>query len=220
MKNSQSEENYLKALFTLMNTDKEVSVSDLSTVLSVSMPSANGMVKRLDAKGYLVYQKYKPLRMTEKGELAAALVLRKHRLTEMFLVEKMDFGWEEVHDIAEQMEHIKSPDFFDRMDELLDFPTIDPHGSPIPDKSGGIYECDFKSLDEFEPKNVLVLRALADSSADLLSFLNKKGLKLGVVICIEDYEEFDETYTISYDNSTTIVSKKIAECLLVDKPDL
>jgi DtxR family Mn-dependent transcriptional regulator len=135
---SQTEENYLKALFSLADEKGEISVSELSRILEVSMPTANSMVKNLHEQGLVHYEKYKPLSLTLKGKKEAALIIRKHRLTEMYLVEKMGFGWEKVHEIAEQIEHIKSTAFFDRMDELLGHPTIDPHGSPIPDKHGRV----------------------------------------------------------------------------------
>jgi len=136
---SQTEENYLKASYFLANSDNEINLSELSKSLKVSKPTVNSMVKKLCEKGFLNYQKYKPLVLTAYGRKNAALIIRKHRLTEMYLVEKMNFGWEEVHDIAEQLEHLKSPEFFDRMDELLNFPTHDPHGSPIPNKKWGYY---------------------------------------------------------------------------------
>src|SRR5882672_396420 len=117
--NSQTEENYLKALFNLANEKGETSVNELSRLLGIKMPTVTSMMKKLAEKKLVHYESYKPLRLTEKGKKEAALVIRKHRLTEMFLVEKMGFGWEEVHDIAEQVEHIRSAAFFDKMDELL-----------------------------------------------------------------------------------------------------
>ncbi|MDR3653554.1 MAG: metal-dependent transcriptional regulator [Paludibacter sp.] len=135
---STAEENYLKALYSLSNLKEEVNVSALSNLLKVSLPTVNSMVKNLKNQGLVNYEKYKPLSLTEKGKKQAALVTRKHRLTEMFLVNKMGFGLDVVHEIAEQVEHINSSVFFERMDELLDFPKIDPHGSPIPDKNGFI----------------------------------------------------------------------------------
>ena len=133
---SQTEENYLKSLFTLSDKKGEVSISELSSLLSVSLPTVNSMVKNLKKQGLVNYEKYKPISLTEKGLNEAAFVIRKHRLTEMYLVNKMGFGWEEVHEIAEQLEHIHSIIFFNRMDELLGYPKFDPHGSPIPDKNG------------------------------------------------------------------------------------
>lgn len=131
-----AEENYLKGLFHLSDEAGEVGVNELSRHLGIKMPTVNSMVKKLAEKGLVHYETYKPLRLTPTGRKEAALIIRKHRLTEMFLVEKMGFGEEHIHAIAEQVEHIQSPEFFEKMDELLGFPTADPHGSPIPDKHG------------------------------------------------------------------------------------
>src|ERR1043165_5895690 len=135
---SLAEENYLKGLFHLANESGEVGVNDLSRHLGIKMPTVNSMVKKLSEKGLVHYESYRPLRLTDKGRTEAALIIRKHRLTEMFLVERMGFGWESVHEIAEQIEHIQAPEFFEKMDELLGCPKADPHGSPIPDKAGRI----------------------------------------------------------------------------------
>src|SRR6478672_4911717 len=121
---SYTEENYLKALFNLANEKGEVGPNELSKQLAIKMPTVNSMMKKLADKKLVYYESYKPLRLTEKGKKEAGLIIRKHRLTEMFLVQKMGFGWENVHEIAEQVEHIHSPDFFQKMDELLGFPKI------------------------------------------------------------------------------------------------
>ena len=145
--NSLVEENYIKALFHLSeNGQGEVNVKDLSKHLSIKMPTVNSMMKKLSEKELVIYETYKPLRLTDKGILKASLIVRKHRLTEMFLVDKMGFGWEQVHEVAEQIEHIQSPLFFDKMDELLNFPKIDPHGSPIPDKEGNFEQINYKKM--------------------------------------------------------------------------
>jgi DtxR family Mn-dependent transcriptional regulator len=213
---SQTVENYLKTLIILGKGKEAVSVSELSKFLQVSKPSANSMVKRLDAEGLIKYRKYKPLVLTEKGKRHAALILRKHRLTEMFLVEKMGFGWEEVHEIAEQIEHIKSPAFFDRMDELLGYPQVDPHGSPIPDRKGNIVYRHYPRLSE-QPVNAKVrIVALANSSDSFLDYLNKKGIALGVEVIVHAHESFDGSMTISYDNHTNqVFSKMVCDSLLV-----
>ena len=117
--NSLVEENYLKALFNLSIENGQVNVNDLSQRLEIKMPTVTSMMKKLAGKGLVHYESYKPLRLTEQGKIEAALIIRKHRLTEMFLVEKMGFGWEQVHDIAEQIEHIHSDLFFAKIDELL-----------------------------------------------------------------------------------------------------
>ena len=136
MANSLTKENYLKALFALSNEADEVTVNELSKRLGIKMPTVTSMMKKLAEKKLVNYESYKPLRLTEKGKREAGIIIRKHRLTEMFLAEIMGFGWEEVHEIAEQVEHIQSPDFFEKMDKMLGYPKIDPHGSPIPDKTG------------------------------------------------------------------------------------
>ena len=145
---SRTVENYLKAMYSLANEEGEINLSDLSARLDVSKPTVNSMVKSLQQNGWVKYEKYKPIKMTKKGRKTAALVIRKHRLTEMFLVKEMGFGWDEVHDIAEEIEHIKAPQFFDRMDHLMDFPKVDPHGSPIPDKDGNVIQYNYKKLSE------------------------------------------------------------------------
>src|SRR5690606_4324738 len=135
---SAIEENYLKALFNLANENGEAGVNELSKSLDLKMPTVNSMMKKLADKKLVKYESYKPIKLTEKGRKEAAMIIRKHRLTEMFLVDKMGFTWDQVHYIAEQVEHVKSPAFFDKMDELLGNPLVDPHGSPIPDKNGKI----------------------------------------------------------------------------------
>ncbi len=214
---SHTEENYLKSLFLLANATGEISLSDLSKSLDISVPTANSMVNKLHEKGLLKYVKYKPLTLTAKGRKEAALVIRKHRLTEMFLVEIMGFGWEQVHDIAEQIEHIDSTVFFDRMDELLSFPTIDPHGSPIPDKKGKIAQKSYDKLSHCTPGQVVKLVALTKSSEDFLKFLNDKNIALGVELTIVGVESYDKSMTISYGNrAQTQLSQMVCEILLVD----
>src|SRR5689334_5455479 len=146
--NSLTEENYLKALFNMADEKGEVSVNDLSKYLRIKMPTVNSMIKKLSEKKLVHYESYKPLRLTDKGRKEAGLIIRKHRLTEMFLVEKMHLGWEHVHDIAEQIEHIQSALFFDKMDELLGYPKVDPHGSPIPDKNGKLVWIEYHKLSD------------------------------------------------------------------------
>ena len=162
--------------------------------------------------------KYKPVKLTKLGAKEAALIVRKHRLTEMFLVEKMNFGWEEVHDIAEQVEHVKSPSFFSKMDELLGFPTVDPHGSPIPDKNGEMRTEKFNALNDFSVNEVVMIKAINNSSEEFLRFLNQRDLKLGTIITINHIEEFDKSFQVSYaDVENTYLSLAVCERLLVKK---
>jgi DtxR family Mn-dependent transcriptional regulator len=213
---SQTEENYLKSLFNLANENNEVNISELAAQMQVSMPTVNSMVKTLQKNGWLNYEKYKPVTLTPKGKKEAALIIRKHRLTEMFLVNKMGFGWEEVHEIAEQVEHIHAPKFFERMDEMMGFPTIDPHGSPIPDKQGRIQEINYLTLSKCKAGQTVILAALTNSSTEFLEFLNGRNLSLGTELKILSKEAYDQSIVVSYPNhSSETLSEKVCEKLLV-----
>lgn len=215
---SHTEENYLKALFNLANEKGEVSVNDLSKILAIKMPTVNSMVKKLAGKKLVHYESYKPLRLTDKGKKEAGLIIRKHRLTEMFLVQKMGFGWEQVHEIAEQIEHIHSPFFFDKMDEMLGYPKIDPHGSPIPDKSGKVDWIRYEKLSDCRAGDIVRLGAVIHSTEDFLKFLNSRKLHLGLKIKIKSVEVFDGSMVVSYGkNSTETLSQTVSERLLVEK---
>jgi len=205
-----TEENYLKALISLSDAEGKVAVSELSRALGVSKPSANSMVRKLAEAGLVHYEKYKPLRLTAAGRKAAALIVRKHRLTEMFLVEQMGFGWEEVHAIAEQIEHVNSPDFFSRMDELMGYPTVDPHGSPIPDKAGNFVHTTHRRLSDCSDGQTVTMVGLAHNSNDFLHFLNDRDLKLNTVISVHHREAFDGSLTISYAGNDKVVFSKVA----------
>ena len=173
--NSLTEENYLKAFFHLSDDNNQVTVNELSKFLNIKMPSVNSMMKKFAEKKWVIYETYKPIKITDLGKREAAIVVRKHRLTEMFLVEKMEFGWENVHEIAEQLEHIHSEDFFDKMDELLNYPKVDPHGEPIPDKEGNIINQNFLKLSECK-ENVKYIPVsythLSAASAGLVAPIN------------------------------------------------
>lgn len=215
--NSPAVENYLKALFSLANSKGEVSISQLSTTLDVSKPTVNSMVKTLQQYGWVHYEKYKPIKLTEEGRKSAALIIRKHRLTEMFLVEKMGFGWEEVHEIAEQIEHIQAAKFFDRMDELMDFPEVDPHGSPIPDKEGNVIQKQYKRLSTCQAGDEVRLIALQQSSKEFLEFLDGRGIALQMKIKVRSVEIFDQSMVVSYNQHLAeALSQKVCERLLVE----
>jgi DtxR family transcriptional regulator, Mn-dependent transcriptional regulator len=216
---SQTEENYLKALWNIASAKGEATVNELSKQLEIKMPTVNSMMKRLAEKGLVIYESYKPLKLTEKGKKLAAIIIRKHRLTEMYLVEKMGFGWEEVHDIAEQVEHIQSPNFFDKMDELLGYPKVDPHGSPIPDKNGKIESEQYVryiKLSDCKEGDTVTFMAVSHSSDDLLKFLTSRELTLGARIKIKSVEAFDDSMTVSYaGRKSEMLSNKVCDKLLV-----
>ncbi|MEC5395105.1 metal-dependent transcriptional regulator [Bergeyella sp. RCAD1439] len=217
MTTTLTEENYLKAIYHLSEKYDTVSVNELSKFLNIKMPSVNSMMKKFAEKKWVVYESYKPLVITEEGRRKAALVVRKHRLTEMFLVEKMGFGWEQVHEIAEQIEHIQSELFFEKIDELLDYPKTDPHGSPIPDKQGNIIRLNYPKLTECKAGSTVVFCALTESSAELLKFLNHKKLALHTTVKILEVEPFDQSMTIEYNGRRETFSEKVCEKLLVEK---
>lgn len=215
--NSLTEENYLKAIFHLLNTENQVTVNELSKFLQIKMPSVNSMMKKFADKDWVIYETYKPIKVTELGRKEAAIVVRKHRLTEMFLVEKMGFGWENVHEIAEQLEHVHSEDFFDKMDEILNFPKVDPHGEPIPDKDGIIITQNLKKLSECKINETVILTSVTISTDDFLNYLNQRNLALGAEILIKNIEKFDGSMQIEFSERTEVLSKMVCEKLLVKK---
>jgi DtxR family Mn-dependent transcriptional regulator len=218
MSNSLTEENYLKALYNIANEAGEVNVAELSKSLDIKMPTVTSMMKKLAKKNLVHYESYKPLRLTEKGKKEAGLIIRKHRLTEMFLVDKMKMGWEDVHDIAEQIEHIQSPVFFEKMDELLGYPKVDPHGSPIPDRKGKIVLKSYDKLSDCQAGETVRLAAVINTSSEFLKFLNTREMRLGLKIKIKSIEPFDKSIVVSYGKRTAEVLSNVAsERLLVER---
>ena len=217
---SQTKEDYLKALYTLSLKNEGVKTTDLAAEMGVSTPTISDMVKKLDAKGWLTYERYKPLRLTENGLLYASQIIRRHRLSEMFLTEVMGFGWEEVHEIAEEIEHLSSSKFFNRMDELLGFPHEDPHGSPIPDENGMIKKRDYQLLSALSQGVEVKVKAIKDSSKEFLAYLSSKGIGLQTVIKINQVEQFDQSFSVDFnDYQNHMLSQKVCERLLVEVLD-
>lgn len=215
MQASLKEENYLKALALISDENGLVGIKKLSDTLGLKMPTVNAMMKKLHQKGWVIYETYKPITLTSKGKKEAHIILRKHRLTEMFLVEIMGLGWEKVHDIAEQIEHLDSPLFFDKMDELLGYPAYDPHGSPIPDKDGKIQERKGKLLSEIEVGTKVKFIAVTKSSNEFLKYLNSKNIRLNDSFTIIDKESFDESLMVRHKDQVFHLSKKACEQMLV-----
>ncbi|MGA9211382.1 metal-dependent transcriptional regulator [Kaistella sp.] len=213
---SLTEENYLKAIFHLRNDDNTVTVNELSKFLNVKMPSVNNMMKKFAQKNWVIYEIYKPLKITEEGNKQAALIVRKHRLTEMFLVEKMNFGWENVHEIAEQLEHVHSDILFDKMDEILQYPKFDPHGEPIPDKEGNIIALDLQKLSSCRIGDQIIFSSVTVSDDEFLNYLNSKELELGKKLQILEIEKYDQSMTILKEDQIKItLSKMVCDKILV-----
>ncbi len=214
---SLNEENYLKAIFHLIDKDDTFTVNELSKMLNIKMPSVNSMMKKFSQKKWVIYESYKPIKITALGKKEAAHVVRKHRLTEMFLVEKMGFGWEVVHEIAEQLEHIHSEIFFDKMDELLNYPKVDPHGEPIPDKQGNIIQQNLTKLSECKAGETVILSAVIDSSDEFLTYLNHRNLSLNSELKILEVEKFDQSMKIEFSGKNETLSKMVCDKILVQK---
>jgi len=218
---SLTEENYLKALLTLTGESWEVTVSALAKKLEIKMSTVTSMMKKLARKRLVSYRSYKPLKLTEKGRREALLIIRKHRLIELFLVDKMSFRWDEVHDIAEQIEHVQAPHFFERMDSMLGFPTIDPHGEAIPDKDGKLERASYHRLSSCKAGEAVTLRSVANASAEFLKFLSSRQLHLGLRIRIESVEPVDGSVLIRYGKRhRETLSHTICDRLLVEKDSI
>ena len=214
---SLTEENYLKTLYHLGMGESEVSVLDLSVGLSIKMPTVNSMVKKLSEKGLVNYEKYRPLSLTEKGKKEAGLIIRKHRLTEIYLVEKMGFAWDEVHEIAEQVEHIKSATFFNKISEILNHPKVDPHGSPIPDENGVLPALNYVKLSDCAINDVVTFAGVANSLDSFLRLLGNINLKLGETIKIKSHQDFDKSMKILFSDKIENLSESVCQNILVLK---
>ncbi|MEO9802098.1 MAG: metal-dependent transcriptional regulator [Reichenbachiella sp.] len=214
---SHAEENYLKAIYHLSQADKsDVSTNAIAEVLQTKPASVSDMIKKLSDKGFIHYQKYKGVNVSQKGRKEALQIIRKHRLWEVFLVDKLQFKWDEVHEIAEQLEHIKSSILTQKLDKFLGYPRIDPHGDPIPDERGEIVLGKKSPLSEIlEGKKVLVT-GVDDSDSEFLTHLDKINIALGTKIVVKEKNSFDGSMQIELPSQKLIfISKQVADNLLV-----
>lgn len=213
---SLTEENYLKTIYRLAQQKNEITVKEIAESLGIKMPTVNSMVKKLDEKKFIRYEKYKAIELTEKGKKQALYILRKHRLTELFLSQVMGLGWEEVHDIAEQIEHIQSERFFNRIDEMLGSPKFDPHGEPIPDIHGKLPAYKAFPLSEGTINTSYRLSGVANHDPAFLQFLDSIGLSLGGTIKITEVQPFDKSmHVMLHGKKETIFSYTVCNNLLV-----
>ena len=215
---SQAEENYLKAIYSLeVESKKVVSTNLIANKLQTKASSVTDMLQKLSDKKLVVYKKYKGAQLSSRGEKTAALILRKHRLWECFLVNKLGFSWDEIHDIAEQLEHIKSEALIVKLDEFLGQPTIDPHGDPIPDKDGNIAKRTQVKLSSLNENDQSVLLSVKDSSDSFLRYLNKKNIAIGNTIKVLSIEPFDRSMRIEMNSKQFSISESVAENLYFKK---
>ncbi len=213
-----SEENYLKTIYHISSAStKGVSTNAIAKKLDTKASSVTDMIKKLADKNVLVYKKYQGVTLTGVGKKTAALIVRKHRLWEVFLVEKLNFNWDEVHDVAEQLEHIKSSKLINEIDALLGFPKYDPHGDPIPDTEGNLHQMEKNLLSTLGINDSGICVGVKDSSASFLQFLDKQQIALGQEVVVLEKEDFDDSMTIKINNKRMTVSHKIANNLYIQK---
>lgn len=214
---SITEENYLKALLslTLEEGGQETGTNRLALHLGIRPATVNDMLKKLKVKKLVNYEKYGKIRLSAEGRRQALKVLRKHRLWETFLYEKLDFSWDEVHEVAEQLEHIQSEKLIEKLDKFLGFPKTDPHGDAIPDAKGMITEIRKLTLSEIKPGHTCELVAVRDNSAAFLQYVSELGIGLRKKIRVISRVEFDSSMQIEVNRKTFYVSQKFCDNLLV-----
>ena len=215
---SLTEENYLKAIYHLSDGgSKSVLTNELAEAMNTKAASATDMIKKLAAKEFISYEKYYGVNVTSKGKSEALMVIRKHRLWETFLVEKLGFTWDEVHEVAEQLEHINSHRLIEKLDEFLGYPKVDPHGDPIPDSKGKIKLQPQITLDQLKAGYHGKIAAVKDSDSNLLKYLDKIGAKPGTKIKILGKEDYDESMAVLINDHRVFISKEVSQNILVSE---
>ena len=211
-----SEENYLKAIFHLERKyPGGVSTNALAEQMETKASSVTDMIKKLSDKDLVNYKKYQGVRLSKSGKSTAVTVIRKHRLWEVFLVEKLGFNWDEVHDVAEQLEHIQSEKLIQELDRFLGFPKRDPHGDPIPDAQGNFSVLNKSLLSDLDKGDSGICVGVKDSSPAFLQFLDKYNIALGKEITILEKEDFDMSMKIKIESSELRISQQISENLYI-----
>jgi len=214
---SFTEENYLKAIYHLSTGNNSVvSTNQIAEMTNTKAASVTDMLKKLAEKNLINYIKYQGVTLTDTGKNAAVNIVRKHRLWEVFLVEKLGFKWDEVHDIAEELEHINSESLINRLDDFLGNPAADPHGDPIPDRSGTIHQKKLVRISDMHQDQSGMISGVSEYSSIFLKLVEKMGLTLGTKILITELIEFDGSITLIVNgNSDRTISREVAKNILV-----
>ena len=213
---TRSEENYLKTIFSVyMQTQSNVSTNEIANLLETSPASVTEMIKKLQEKNLVIYEKYNGVRLSNDGENKAISIIRKHRLWETFLVNHLKFNWDQVHVIAEQLEHIDSDQLIDKLDHFLDYPKSDPHGDPIPGKNGEIINLGHIPLNDLKIMQTGNIAAVKKGTPSFLQYMDKLGIKLGTKIKIMDKIKFDESLEIKIHNKSINISLEVAKNILI-----
>ncbi|MBB4118347.1 MAG: metal-dependent transcriptional regulator [Mesonia hippocampi] len=211
-----SEENYLKAIFHLEKKyTKGVPTNAIAEEMDTKASSATDMIKRLSEKDLIAYKPYQGAKLTKEGSAHAVKVIRKHRLWESFLVDKLDFSWDEVHEVAEQLEHIKSEKLIKELDKFLGYPKTDPHGDPIPDENGKIHRIEKTILSKLEVGQGGVCIGVKDSSSAFLKYLDKHHISLGKSIKVLGKESFDNSMLVKVGEDELTLSSLVSTNLYI-----
>ena len=215
---TRSVEDYLKAVYSLTGRGEPASTSSLAEVLEIQAASVTGMVKRLAEEGYLEHARYRGVRLTEVGTREALRIIRRHRILETYLHVHLDYSWEEVHAEAERLEHAVSEELIDRMAAVLEYPSHDPHGAPIPTRAGEIEPSDFATLDEIDPGGTVQIRAVQDEDPERLRFLEALGLTPGTQLTVVAQAPNDGRLTVTLADSagTDVVASELAGKIFVE----
>ena len=221
MKYSASKENYLKAIFHLQQEQLSVSTNALAQALHTKAASVTDMLKKLKAQKLLHYEKYKGVKLTIEGRKIAILIIRKHRLWEYFLVHKLGFGWEEVHEMAEELEHVTSKKLIDRLEEFLGFPETDPHGDPIPDLQGRMAVSKQVNLADMPVNTVCIVSNIGDQTSEIMELLNHKNIRIGTKMEVKKKFSFDHSLEIKLRNQPAFtISEHLAKNLFVKQEEV
>ena len=213
-----SEENYLKIIYHLgQERQEEVTTNAIAEAIQTKASSVTDMLKKLHEKGWVEHKKYQGVSLTKEGAKNALLVIRKHRLWEVFLVEKLHFSWDEVHEVAEQLEHIQSDKLIEELDKLLLYPEKDPHGDPIPDKHGHMPALKSELLSHMKKDEVAQCIGVKNTSKEFLQYLNKIDISIGKEIKILEIHPFDNSIEIQLDSHSINISSIVAENIYVKK---
>lgn len=216
VKYSSSKENYLKAIFHLQQEQENVTTNALAEALQTKPASVTDMLKKLKSQKLLQYEKYYGVKLTTEGKRIAIQIVRKHRLWEYFLVEKLHFGWEEVHEIAEELEHISSKKLVDQLEMFLGFPQSDPHGDPIPDINGKMPSLQQLAVSDLPLNSLATVNGISDQSQDMLELLKHKNIQIGTRLEVKKKFGVDGSIELKLKNQLAVtVSEHVAKNLLV-----
>jgi DtxR family Mn-dependent transcriptional regulator len=215
---SITEENYLKAIFKLSEkNNKNISTNNIAAETKTKAASVSDMIRKLSEKKLINYEKYHGVQLTDKGKKIAIALIRKHRLWEVFLVEKLQFNWDQVHEVAEELEHVSSPLLVSRLDAFLGLPKFDPHGDPIPDEKGRIEYHEETTLDQLKAKDKAIIVGVADQSTAFLQYLDQQKLNIKSKIEIVDHHSYDKSKTILLNGNKVFISEKVGKNIVVKR---